>query len=274
MTLVRKPAVAGLFYPAEPGKLRRTVDGLLRAARAEVRPAAAPPKALIVPHAGYRYSGSTAAQGYATLLGATGIEHVVLLGPCHRVGVPALALPGATAMATPLGLLPVWEQGVQAVAGLEQVVAAPPVHADEHSLEVHFPFIQEVLPQADVLPLAVGWVAPEQVAQVLDAVWGGPETLVVVSSDLSHYQPYAAARQADQTSIEQVLALGPPLTHEQACGATPVNGLLVAAREHRLAPTLLAYRNSGDTAGDKGRVVGYAAIRFDPENRQEGERHE
>jgi AmmeMemoRadiSam system protein B len=142
-------------------------------------------------------------------------------------------------------------------------VVSPQVYAEEHSLEVHLPFLQRVLPGVPVVPLAVGWVTPEQVAEVLEVLWGGPETLIVVSSDLSHYHPAAEARRIDQATIEQILALAGLLGHEQACGATPINGLLLAARRHGLKPRLLGACNSGDTAGDRSRVVGYAAVAFD-----------
>ncbi|MDR1294513.1 MAG: AmmeMemoRadiSam system protein B [Bifidobacteriaceae bacterium] len=257
---VRQPAVAGTFYPESSAALRRTVDGLV-AAVADPGP---PPKAMIVPHAGYRYSGTMAALGYATLPPAANlIRHVVLLGPCHRVGLPALALPDADALATPLGDVPVWADGVAAVAGLPHVTTSRAAHAYEHSLEVHLPFLQHTLPDADVVPLAVGWVGAEDVADVLDAVWGGPETLIVVSSDLSHYLAYPQACRRDAATIAQIVDLSGPLDADQACGVWPVNGLLVAARRRHLVPQLVGACNSGDTCGDMARVVGYACIRFD-----------
>jgi AmmeMemoRadiSam system protein B len=274
MALVREPAVAGLFYPAAPERLAALVAALMDQA-ADAAPAApappspsstsqpaAPVKALIVPHAGYRYSGPTAAAGYATLA-AGAYERVVLLGPCHRVGTPSVALPGAEFFRTPIGDVPVWEEGAAQVGVLPQVVTSPAVHADEHSLEVHLPFIQTVLgPDLPILPLAVGWTDPTGVAEVLESIWGGPETLIVVSSDLSHYLPYAAALRADRTTLDQILAGAPPLSGDQACGASPINGLLEAARRRPLDARLIDYRNSGDTSGDKSGVVGYAAIAF------------
>ncbi|MDR2566140.1 MAG: AmmeMemoRadiSam system protein B [Bifidobacteriaceae bacterium] len=263
MAAVRLPAVAGLFYPDRPDELSAQVDTLLAEARREPSAvdARVPVKALIAPHAGYVYSGPTAAIGYAALGG--GYERVVLLGPCHHVGTPYLALPGADWFRTPLGDVPVWREGVAAIEALPNVIVSPEVHAREHSLEVHLPFIQTVLGrQTPVLPLAVGWAAPTSVAAVLDAVWGGPETLIVVSSDLSHYLPYDTARQVDQDTLTQVMALSSELSGDQACGVYPVNGLGRAARGRRLRPQLLDYRNSGDTAGDHGRVVGYAAVAY------------
>jgi AmmeMemoRadiSam system protein B len=262
---VRRPAVAGLFYPASAAELSAQVASLLEAARrtcpAGGGPPAAPVKALIAPHAGYVYSGPTAAAGYAALDGD--YRQVVLLGPCHRVGTPYLALPGADFLRTPLGDAPVWQAGTAAVEGLPEVIVSPEVHAREHSLEVHLPFIQTVLgPDMPVLALAVGWAKPKTVAAVLEAVWGGPETLVVVSSDLSHYLPYEVARQRDRDTLAQIMALSPELVGEQACGAHPVNGLTELARRRRLRPRLVDYRNSGDTAGDRSAVVGYAAVAY------------
>jgi AmmeMemoRadiSam system protein B len=221
-------------------------------------------KALIAPHAGYVYSGPTAAIGYSAL--TRRYERVVLLGPCHQVGTPYLALPAADSFATPLGDVPVWAAGARMVAELPDVIVGPEVHAREHSLEVQLPFIQTVLePGTPVLPLAVGWAKPEAVARVLEAVWGGGETLIVVSSDLSHYLPYATAQEVDEATLAQVMALSPDLLGEQACGAYAVNGLNLAARRRGLRPRVLEYRNSGDTAGDHSRVVGYAAVIYEQE---------
>ncbi|MCL2803336.1 MAG: AmmeMemoRadiSam system protein B [Micrococcales bacterium] len=260
---VRPAAVAGLFYPNSPMRLAEQVDTLL----AHARDPGAAPKAMIVPHAGYQYSGAIAALGYACLFAAQPpIKQVVLLGPCHRVACPGLGLPGVDALATPLGDVEVWVEGVAAVTGLPLVETLPEVHAQEHSLEVHLPFIQRTLPDAKVLPLAVGSAGPEVVAAVLDEVWGGPETLVVVSSDLSHYHRYERAQRFDQMTIDRILRLDPTLPPELACGARPVNGLLLAAQRHDLQATLVGAANSGDTAGDKRQVVGYACVRFDPLN--------
>lgn len=264
MHAIRQPAVAGAFYPGQAGPLASTVASLLAAARAEM-PAASPatPKVLIVPHAGYVYSGLMAARAYARLEPVRKtVRRVVLLGPVHRVPVRGLALPGVAAFATPLGEIEIDQDAVHALKALRQVVVSPAAHALEHSLEVQLPFLQSVLDGFRLLPLAVGDAEPHEVAEVLDALWGGPETLIVISSDLSHYLPYAAACQIDDQTVEHILALDPTLTHEQACGGTPINGLLLAARRHQLQPQLLGLCNSGDTAGDRQRVVGYAAIAF------------
>ncbi len=258
----RPAAVAGMFYPASAAELGRQVDELLAAAAGGELAA---PKALIAPHAGYVYSGPIAASAYAQLRSLRGrIRSVVLLGPVHRVPVRGLALPGAQRFATPLGEVEIDAAGIDALRGLPQVVESPLAHEDEHSLEVQLPFLQRLLGEFSLLPLAVGDATAEEVAEVLDRLWGGEETLIVVSSDLSHYLPYDAARRIDRDTVERVLSLDAGLDHERACGATPVNGLLLAARRHALKAELLDLRSSGDTAGDRRRVVGYAAIAFLP----------
>jgi len=265
MHTVRQPAVAGAFYPGQSGPLASTVASLLAAARAERpdNPTQPPPKVLIVPHAGYVYSGPMAARAYVQLERVRDtIRRVVLLGPVHRVPVRGLALPGSEAFATPLGEIDIDREALAALKPLRQVVVSAAAHALEHSLEVQLPFLQSVLGPFRLLPLAVGDASPGEVAQVLDTLWGGPETLIVISSDLSHYLPYGAAQNIDSETVERILALEGPLTHEQACGGTPINGLLLAARRRHLQPQLLGLCNSGDTAGDKQRVVGYAAISF------------
>ena len=260
---IRPAAVAGAFYPAPPAVLAREVRTLLAQSSA-TEADAAPPKALVVPHAGYVYSGPVAATAYARLQRwRDRIRRVVLLGPVHRVPVRGLALPGVQAFATPLGTVPVDADAVAALADLPQVVQSPAAHAWEHALEVQLPFLQAVLGEGFTLvPLAVGDASAEEVARVLERLWGGAETLIVVSSDLSHDHPYAQARRIDAEAVRTMLDLQPMLDHEQACGATPLNGLLLAARRHHLRPELLDLRNSGDTAGDRSRVVGYAALSF------------
>lgn len=263
MHQVRQPAVAGAFYPGQGPVLSKDVMALLAAARPGTDPAATAPKAIIVPHAGYVYSGATAALAYARLASARAtIRRVVLLGPVHRVPVRGLALPGVDSFATPLGNIEVDQDAVAAIASWRQVVVSPAAHALEHSLEVQLPFLQSVLDDFKLVPLAVGDATPAEVAQVLETAWGGEETLIVISSDLSHFLPYRTAQAVDQATAQSILAMDSSLTHEQACGGTPVNGLLLAARQRRLQPELLGLCNSGDTAGDKGRVVGYASFAF------------
>lgn len=262
MYQIRQPAVAGAFYPGQAATLSKGVLSMLaEAERASEPSAGASPKALIVPHAGYVYSGSTAALAYARLvIGARAIRRVILLGPVHHVPVRGLALPGVAAFATPLGNIEVDQDAVAKIAALPQVVVSPPAHALEHSLEVQLPFLQSVLENFKLVPLAVGEATPAEVAQVLDVLWGGAETLLVVSSDLSHFLPYRTAQTIDAETVQEIMQMSSSITHDQACGATPLNGLLLAARRHHLQPQLLGLCNSGDTAGDKHRVVGYAAL--------------
>lgn len=257
----RPAAVAGMFYPGDRTALRHALQSYLSEAPATA--GNAPPKMLVVPHAGYVYSGQVAAQGYALLAGARGkIERVVLIGPTHRVPVRGLAAPTAAAFETPLGTVPVDRAAIDALADLPQVRASDAVHAQEHALEVQLPFLQAVLGRFSLVPLAVGHASPAEVAEVLERLWGGDETLVIVSTDLSHYLPYAAARAADAATLERILALDPSIDHDGACGATPLNGALQIAKAHGLRPRLLDARNSGDTAGDRSRVVGYTSIAF------------
>jgi AmmeMemoRadiSam system protein B/AmmeMemoRadiSam system protein A len=259
--LSRGPAVAGHFYPGDPMELARVVTGFLRKARqATGKPA---PKALVAPHAGYVYSGAIAASAYALLAPVRDtVKRVVLLGPTHRVAVRGIALPGCDRFDTPLGPVMVDKQAIQMLSGLRQIVVSPQAHALEHSLEVHVPFLQSVLSDFMLVPLAVGHVSPADVAEVVERLWGGPETLIVVSSDLSHYLPYDQARALDQRTADAIVHLDTAITHEQACGATPVAGLSLAARAHGLKAELVDLRNSGDTAGDRSRVVGYGSFAY------------
>lgn len=247
-----------MFYPASATELARVVDGYVGEAATEV-PADAPvPKAVVVPHAGYVYSGSTAALAFARLAPAAGrITRVVLFGPSHRVPLRGLAFPSATIFRTPLGDVPI---GRPDLSGLPQVVVSDVPHAPEHSLEVQLPFLQRVLHDVELVPFAVGEADGEEVAAVVDRLWGGPETLLVFSSDLSHYHPYAEAQRLDRETVDRMLALDGPISPNRACGARGVNGLLVSAARRGLHTELYGLCNSGDTAGDKYRVVGYAAI--------------
>ncbi len=257
---VRPPAVAGMFYPGVQRDLAQNLTQLLGAATTPERPV---PKAVIAPHAGYIYSGPIAASVYALIAPARErITRVVLLGPTHRVAVRGLALPGVAAFATPLGTVEIDHAAIEALTGLPQVVVSPQAHALEHSLEVHVPFLQTILERFTLVPLAVGHASPQEVAAVLDRLWGGPETLIVVSSDLSHYLPYADAQAVDRATAQAILDLATDLSHEQACGATPVTGLALVARQRGLKGELIDLRNSGDTAGDRDRVVGYGSFAF------------
>lgn len=260
MTLIREPAVAGQFYPGNASELGTTIRVLFDEVDVAEGP---PPKALIVPHAGYIYSGPVAATAYARLRPhREQYTRVILLGPCHRVAVSGLALSGADVFRTPLGDVPLDQI---AIAGLSmpEVTVVDASHKLEHSLEVHLPFLQTVIGSFSLVPLVVGDAKPETVAKVIDALWGGPETLIVISSDLSHYLGYEEARVSDRDTcraIEEFKAHN--IDHNHACGATPISGLLIAAKRRHMKVTTLDLRNSGDTSGDKEYVVGYGSWQF------------
>ena len=259
---IRPAAVAGTFYPGNAADLASAVSECLANARGAV-PAVAP-KAIIAPHAGYVYSGPIAANAYALLAPLAGrVCRVVLAGPAHRVYVRGLAVPSTTAFTTPLGTVPLDVAAIESIRGMPGVEVSDAAHAREHSLEVQLPFLQAVLGEFKLVPLVVGDMTPAAMAAVFEKLWGGDETLVVVSSDLSHYLPYEAARARDGATARSILDLQATLDPEDACGAAPVNGLLELARRRGLTPRLLDLRNSGDTAGDRDRVVGYAAFAFD-----------
>jgi MEMO1 family protein len=262
MPSVRPAAVAGMFYAEQPAVLHAQIAECL--ATADSEGATRAPKLVIVPHAGYVYSGVVAAQAYALLERfREQIERVVLLGPAHRIAVRALAAPTVDAFETPLGRVPIDAASLALLDDLPQVVRDDRPHEGEHSLEVQLPFLQTVLGDFMLVPLVVGDASAAEVAQVLERLWGGDETLFIVSSDLSHYLPYASAQAIDAATTRRILALDGRLDQKQACGAIPINGALQAARSHGLVPRLLDLRNSGDTAGDRRRVVGYGAIAFE-----------
>ncbi len=258
----RPTAIASSFYAADPARLRSDVEGYLHAAASGVpRSLLQQPKVLIAPHAGHVYSGATAAKAYARIRPfAAGIRRVVLLGPAHRVYFQGIALPGVGAYASPLGAVPIDTLAADAISDLPFVTSRADAHGPEHSLEVHLPFLQCALNDFELLPLVVGDVQPEQVAQVIERLWGGPETLVLISTDLSHFHTYDEANGIDAASCSQVMALDATLNHQQACGATPVNALLQLAARKGLRIEQIERCNSGDTAGDKDRVVGYASF--------------
>jgi MEMO1 family protein len=260
MACVRPAAVAGSFYPRDSRALITELDDLLGGVE-QLAPRLGFPKALIVPHAGYVYSGPVAARAYDEVAAARGVvRRVVLLGPVHRVPVRGLALPGADAFATPLGAVPIDRDACRAVQALPQVVTSEPAHALEHSLEVQLPFLQKILGDFALVPLAVGMANVEEVAQVIERLWGGRETLIVISTDMSHYHAYEEARRIDGATVDRIAALATDIDHDEACGATPLNGLLSVAKRRKLSIKLLAACNSGDTAGGKGQVVGYSSF--------------
>lgn len=261
MALIRAPAVAGMFYPEDPLQLQEQLDVFL----ADGHPASEHPKALIVPHAGYIYSGPVAASAYRLLKPLRGtIERVVLLGPSHRVAFAGIAATRMEYFSTPIGLVRIDREAVEQILTLPQVRVIEDAHREEHSLEVQLPFLQSVLGQDfGLVPLVVGDAAGESVAEVIETLWGGSETLILISSDLSHYNDYETARRLDEVTSRAIESLDPQSIHYQdACGRNPVNGLLVAAGHHHLHATRLDLRNSGDTAGSRDRVVGYGAYAF------------
>lgn len=263
MTQVREAAVAGLFYPADAGELSETVRSML----SHGQPAGSAPKALIVPHAGYDYSGPVAATAYARLIPHADRYHrVVLLGPCHRVALTGLAASPADAFRTPLGDVPL-DRGSIATLDFPALAMSAGAHRLEHSIEVQLPFLQSVLGEFRLVPLVVGDATPENVAAVIDALWDETGTLVVVSSDLSHYLPYEDARRVDRVTCDAIERLDAGrIDPAGACGATAVAGLLIVAVRRGLAVRTLDLRNSGDTAGGGARVVGYGSWVFE-ENR-------
>ena len=259
----RPTAVAGRFYPADPAELEAAVDHYLTLPPPGQSPTGPPPKALVVPHAGYVFSGPVAGAGYAELAQVAGtIRRVVLVGPAHTVGFDGVALSATDSWDSPLGQVAVDSELRDRIIGLDGVVVDDRPHAEEHCLEVQVPFLQRLLePGFTILPLVVGWASAKTVAAVLGEVWGGPETLIVISSDLSHYHDYATAQRLDAATATAVAegrseAIGP----EQACGAFAIAGLLELDLEGRI----IDVSSSGDTAGDKSRVVGYGAFAFTP----------
>ncbi|QKK11750.1 MAG: AmmeMemoRadiSam system protein B [Pseudomonadota bacterium] len=259
MSGIRMPAVAGMFYPNDPAELHAMVAGYLQ----DAKPGPAP-KALIAPHAGYIYSGPIAATAYKRLAAARDtIRRVVLMGPSHRVPFRGIAASSADTYRTPLGDIPVDHAALAAIGMLPQVIELDEAHALEHSLEVHLPFLQEVLGEFTLVPLVVSDASADEVAEVLELLWGGPETLIVISSDLSHYHNYDIAQQMDTATSLAIERLEPQkISYEGACGRIPVSGLLSLAQRHGLQAETIDLRNSGDTAGPRNQVVGYGAYVF------------
>lgn len=258
---VRPAAVAGLFYPGDSRALAQAVDGLIGAAPIQ----SGTPKALIVPHAGYVYSGTTAGAAYAQIVPLRSrIRRVVLIGPNHRVSLRGVAASSAAAFETPLGPVPVDREAVDRAQSFPFVAVNDDAHAGEHGLEVHLPFLQRCLDAFEIVPLIVGETNADDVASLLGALWGGDETLIVVSSDLSHYLPYDAACRSDAEAARAIETLDPDaLGQDEACGGHPIRGLLRRAADLDLRATPLGMFNSGDTAGDRERVVGYGAWTFE-----------
>ncbi|MDX1694136.1 MAG: AmmeMemoRadiSam system protein B [Ketobacteraceae bacterium] len=261
MTTARQPAVAGLFYPGDPAELRENVDSLLAQAEEQDNLPKACPKALIAPHAGYAYSGSTAAMAYHLLEPyADRIRRVVLLGPSHRVGFSGIATCSADVYDTPLGAIPLDKNNTDKALDCPGVTCLDQAHLQEHSLEVHLPFLQSVLGDFELTPLVVGDSDADTTGRVINALWGGEETLIVISSDLSHFLDYDTANKLDHATCRAIENFdGDAIEYEQACGRNPIKGLLAATRSHPLTIKTLGMCNSGDATGDKSRVVGYGA---------------
>ncbi|MGD0960509.1 MAG: AmmeMemoRadiSam system protein B [Methylomonas sp.] len=253
----RQPAVAGSFYPAEPLLLKTSIAHYLRDAETGGKV----PKAIIVPHAGYQYSGPIAGTAYARLLpAAERITRVVLMGPSHRVAFHGLAVTQATAYATPLGDVALDTLAMENLLRLPFVHYLEQAHSHEHSLEVHAPFLQTVLSNFSLIPIVAGDASAEQVCTALETLWGGDETLLVISSDLSHYHDYATAQRLDRATSALIENLDyRAITPENACGQVPIRGLLKLLEKKSLTIKTIDLRNSGDTAGDRQRVVGYGA---------------
>ena len=261
MARTRSAAVAGTFYPGDSATLAARVSGYL--AQAAMPTGEPPPKAIIAPHAGYIYSGPIAASIYARLAPLAGtVRRVVLAGPAHRVYVRGAAIPSVEAFDSPLGAVALDAEALAELRKLPFVEVNDRAHALEHSLEVHLPFLQSILGEFALVPIVVGECSPQEMARVYDLLWGGAETLIVVSSDLSHYLPYETARVVDGRTARSILELSDALDPEEACGAAPINGLLRTARARGLVAEQVDLRNSGDTAGDRDRVVGYGAFAF------------
>ena len=253
---VREPAVAGMFYPADRQSLVAEIDQQL----ADNPCSGGRPKALVVPHAGYIYSGGVAARAYNLLRPhADSIRRVILLGPSHRVAFQGLALPDCEYFRTPLGDVPIDLDSLALVDDMPQVKVLAEAHEQEHSLEVQVPFLQRVLTQFSLLPLVVGPCHSRDVAEVLQRLWGGAETLVLISTDLSHFHDYEEAQHLDRSTSDLICKLQEPLMGEQACGCYPLNGLLYELKQRQLGIELLELKNSGDSAGSHQRVVGYGA---------------
>jgi len=256
---IRAPEVAGAFYPGGHNELADTVERCLAAARPD---GGVKPKVLVAPHAGYRFSGEIAGTAYAGLRAkADRITRIVLLGPAHRVAFKGIATTSADAWATPLGTVAVDWAALRSILHVDGVMVADKAFAQEHSLEVHVPFIQRVFAKAAIVPLLVGDAPQGLVSQVVEALWGGPETLIVVSSDLSHFHTYDTARDLDSATAANIELLRPDrIDGTGACGHRALAGVLDQARRRDLRATALDVCNSGDIVGNRDRVVGYGAF--------------
>jgi Predicted dioxygenase len=261
LKLSRAPVFAGTFYPRQGNRLRAMVSDLLGEAN---DPLEKVPKAMIAPHAGYTYSGPIAGSSFIPLTKDNkALRRIILVGPSHRVAFEGIALSEAAEFVTPMGNVPVDQAALAELSSLSCVNFFEAAHAQEHSLEVELPFLQHLLADFQLVPLVVGDASDKQIEAVLDRLWGGPETLIVVSSDLSHYHNYSVAKRIDNNTAQAIEELRPEqIQSEHACGYLPIRGLLRSARHHGLKPRTIDLRNSGDTSGAWDRVVGYGAFAF------------
>jgi len=262
MNQIRQPAVAGMFYPADPKILSNDIQHYLDSAD-DIK-AESSAKAIVVPHAGYIYSGPVAASAYKQLFSRRDkIKRVVLLGPSHRVAFSGLAVPASDEFNTPLGNIKIDQAGIQSLSDLPQIIVSDQAHRDEHSLEVQLPFLQSILGDFTLIPLVVGDAGRHDVAKVISRLWGGDETLIVISTDLSHYHEYHDAQKMDRATSDAIEKLKPDIIgYEDACGRNGLKGMMTVAIEKNLQAEILDLRNSGDTAGSKDQVVGYGAYVF------------
>lgn len=262
METIRPPAVAGMFYPESPNVLKDVIkQDLEQAIPASVSSA---PKVLIVPHAGYIYSGSIAASAFILLEPYRHqIKRVIIIGPSHRIGFNGVAISSADAFDTPLGTIPIDKEAQAKLSEITGVHIMNKAHEAEHSLEVQLPFLQTMLDKFSIVPIVAGDASPQLIASIIETLWGGSETLIVISSDLSHYHQYQTAQQLDQITSQAILDLDVNTVDSQhACGCVGIRGLLTFAQQHSLEASILDLRNSGDTAGSKDKVVGYGAYLF------------
>ncbi|MCP3936732.1 MAG: AmmeMemoRadiSam system protein B [Actinomycetia bacterium] len=278
MRRLRYPAVSGSFYPNDAAELTRDVDRFMTRCKhpgqgevdADVRGRA---KIVVVPHAGYRYSGSVAGCAYSRLARLVPApKRVVLLGPAHTMPVSGMVVPQAHVWRTPLGDVEIDRPAVEALEVLHGVQTDERPHAQEHALEVQLPFLQRVLSDGfTFVPVVVGRTPPDLVADLIDTCWGGDETIIVISTDLSHYHPEPEAKALDRATVDAVLAGDlAGVTHDGACGATPLRGAMVAAGRRGLSPVLVSLATSADAGGDNWRVVGYGSFVYEiPTSRSE-----
>src|SRR5262245_52607992 len=258
---MRPPTAAGRFYPAAASVLGRLVESFLEAAQVDANAA---PKAIIAPHAGYTFSGPVAGSAFRPwALRGQGLNRIAVLGPSHWVDFEGIALPRATNFSTPLGNVPLDLEAVERLRDLPQVFEFDAAHEYEHCIEAELPFLQAFLPRFSIVPLVIGEATDQQVCELIDRLWGGPETGFVISSDLSHYHDYDTARRIDAATAKHIeQARASELSAELACGFRPLRGFLLCACSRGIAATTIDLRNSGDTAGSRDRVVGYGAFYF------------